>query len=150
MDLCGLLFEACFELQFGKHQSDRTPRMFLISFLASFFEPGSSLVHVSGPVSGDVFELGSELPFAAPFNRIELRRSSWTRCWSWPRARGSCRSHQFLVSFLVSFLNLAPSSNLGDINQIELRGCFWSRFSRRFGTWLMRRACFWSFLWCRF
>ena len=31
-------------------------------------------MHVSNPVSGVVFELGSELPFAAPFNRIELRK----------------------------------------------------------------------------
>ena len=41
-------------------------------------------MHVSNLLSGVVFELGSELPFAAPFNRIELLRSSWTRCWSWP------------------------------------------------------------------
>ena len=69
-------------------------------------------MHVSSPVSGVVFELGSELSFAAPFNRIELLRSSWTRCWSWPRARDSCRSDRFMVSLLVSFLNLAPSSRL--------------------------------------
>ena len=78
-------------------------------------------MHVSNPISGLVFELGSELPFAAPFNRVELRRSSWTRCWSWPRALDSCRSDQFLVSFLVSFLNLASSSRL---QRLSIRSSF--------------------------
>ena len=37
------------------------------------FEPGLSFVHVSNLVSGVVFELGSELPFAIPVAQIELR-----------------------------------------------------------------------------
>ena len=49
--------------------------------------------------------------------------------------------------FLLSILNLAPSSNLRHINRIEFRGCFWSRFGCRFWTWLKLRACFWS-RWC--
>jgi len=52
----------------------------------------SSLVDVSGLVSGLVFEPGSELPFATLVDQIELRGS--------------------LVSFLVSSLNLVPSSRL--------------------------------------
>ena len=39
----GLIFEPGSELQFGRHQSNRTPRMFLASFLASF----SNLAHAS-------------------------------------------------------------------------------------------------------
>ena len=38
------------------------------------FEPVSCFVHVSVPFSGVAFELGSELPFGTPVNRIELRR----------------------------------------------------------------------------
>ena len=103
----GLIFELGSELQFGKHQSDRTPRMFPISFLASCLNlaqascmflvpflvsflnlaPSSRLWHLSIRSNcEDVSELnsepGSELPFATPVDQIELRGCLWSRFWS--------------------------------------------------------------------
>ena len=78
--------------------------MSLVSFLVSILNlaPSSRLQHlsirlsfvdVSGFVSGLNFEPGSELPFATTVDQI---RTSWMS----------------LVSFLVSNLNLGPSSRL--------------------------------------
>ena len=67
LHISGLIFEPGSELQFGRHQSNRAPRMFLASFFASF----SNLFHAS------------------------------------------C---MFLSLFLVSLLNLAPSSRLGHLS----------------------------------
>ena len=81
MHLPGLRFEPGSEFQLGTHQSSQAPRQDVSGVVSGVvFEPGLSFVHVSNPISGVVFELGSELPVAAPFNRIELLRSSWTRC----------------------------------------------------------------------
>ena len=97
--------------------------------------------------------LGAVLTKACSEKGIGFHRGCcWPCFWSWPRAP-IChiyRSDRASYIFLVSFLNLAPSSNLGDINQIELQGCFWPRFSRRFRTCFMLRACFCPFFWCRF
>ena len=43
LHISGLIFELGSELQFGRHQSNRAPRMFLASFFASF----SNLAHAS-------------------------------------------------------------------------------------------------------
>ena len=60
------------ELQFETHQSNRVPRMFLVSFRVSFLNLAqSSFVHVSDPV-GVICKLGFELPFASMFNEIGM------------------------------------------------------------------------------
>ena len=68
------------------------------------------------------------------------RGCCWPCSWSWPLAP-VCRiywSDRASCIFLISVLNLAPSSNLGHINQVKLRGCFWCCFWTRPEL----RACF--------
>ena len=99
-----------------------------------------------------------------------LPEQSWLSSWILlalflvvaPSSRLSHVPDRACCIFLVSFLNLAPSFSLWQLNRaprmfllsflatflnpaldhIELRGCLWSRFWSRFSTWLRAPVCY--------